>query len=95
MVLESSISSSTAIVATDTSIKNNVATSISYMHFHNRPIAKTVHHVVYVTSTEVELFAIRYSINQASNFDSISKIIVITDSIYAARKIFDPSIYSY
>ena len=95
MVLESSSSPSTAIIASDVSIKNNVATSISHMHVYNRPITKTIHHVVHVTNTEAELFAIRCSINQALNFDNMSKIIVITNSIHAARKIFEPSVYSY
>jgi len=89
MVIESSSSPSTTIVVTDASIKNEVATSISHTHTHNNPITKTVHHVVHITSTKAELFAIRYGINQASNQDSISKIIVITDSIHAAKKIFD------
>ena len=54
-----------------------------------------IHHAVFVTSTEAELFAIRYGINQAMNFNNIAKIIVVTDSIHAARKIFDLSVYSY
>ena len=53
-----------------------------------------IHHVVYVTSTEAELFVIRYSINQALNLDNVSKVIVITDSIYVARKIFELSVHS-
>ena len=40
-------------------------------------------------STEVKLFAIRCSINQAYIKENISKIIIITDSIHAAKKIFD------
>jgi len=95
VVLESLTLPSTAIIASDASIKNNIAISILHMHIHNRPITKTVHHMIYVTSTEVELFAIRCSINQASNIDSISKIVVITDSIHVARKIFDPFIHPY
>jgi len=44
-------------------------------------------------STEAELFTIRYGINQATNPTGISKIIVVTDSIHAVRKIFYPSSY--
>jgi len=95
MVIELSSSPSTAIVVTDASIKNDIATSISYMHTHNRPIAKTVHHTVHVISTEAKLFAIRCSINQASNHNNISKIIIATDSIYEAKRIFDPSSHSF
>ena len=65
------------------------------MHTYNRPIIKMIHHAVHVTSTEAELFAIRCGINQALNLDNVSKVIVIMDSIHAARKIFEPSIYSY
>ena len=54
-----------------------------------------IYYTVHVTSTEVELFAIRCGINQATNFDNMSKIIVITNSIYAARKFFELSVYSY
>jgi len=95
MILESSSSSSTAIIASDASIKNNVAISILYTHMYNRPIIKMIHHTVHVTSTEAELFAIRCSINQASNFDNMSKIIVVTNSIHVARKIFKLFVYPY
>jgi len=43
----------------------------------------------------MELFAIRCGINQATNHNVISKIIVITDSIHTARKIFDPSSHPF
>jgi len=59
MVIESSSFPSTAIIVTDTSIKNDIAISISHTHTHDKPIAKTVHHAVHITSTEAELFAIR------------------------------------
>jgi len=95
MIIELSSSPSTAIVVTDASIKNDIATSISHMHTHNKPIAKTVHHTVHVTSTEAKLFAIRCSINQASNCNNISKIIIATDSIYEAKRIFDLSSHSF
>jgi len=90
MVIESSLSQSTAIITTDASIKNNIATSISHMHISNQPLTKTIHHTAFVTSVEAELFAIRCGINQASAKKSISKIIVITNSIHVTKKIFDP-----
>jgi len=95
MVIESSNSPSTAIIITDASIKNDIATFISHMHTFNSPLIKTLHHAVFVTSTEAELFAIRCGINQASNQEDISKIIVITDSIHIAKKIFDLLLYLY
>ena len=73
-----------ALVVTDASIKNNVATSISYIHVHDKPLIKTIHHMVNITTTEAKLFAIRYSISQAMNIKNISKIIVITDSLHTA-----------
>jgi len=91
MVIESSSSPSTAITVTNASIKNNVATSILHTHIPNRPLSRTIHHSAFVTSTEAELFVIRCGINQASLVDNISKIIIVTDSIHVARKIFDPS----
>ena len=50
---------------------------------------KMVHHTAFVTSTEAELFAIRCSINQVYSIENIFKIIIVTDSIHTARKIFD------
>jgi len=77
------------LVITDANIKNNMAISMAHIHIYNRPVFKTLHHTVNVNSMEAELFAIRCSINQATNSIEISKIIVITDSIHTAKKIFD------
>ena len=92
MVLESSL---VPIIATNASIKNNVATFITHIYIHNMPLIKTIHHAVNVTSMEVELFTIRCSINQLMHIDNISKIIVIMDSIHAVKRIFDLSVYSF
>ena len=77
------------------SIKNDIATLISHIHICDQPLVKTVHHVAFVTSTEAELFAIRYGINQACNKENISKVIIITDSIYVAKKIFNTKSHPY
>ena len=95
MVLESSSSTSTAIVVLDASIKNDIATSISHMHIANHLLIKTLHHAAFVTTTEAELFIIRYSINQACSNENVSKIIIITNSIYVAKKIFNTVLHSY
>ena len=95
MVLQLSSSLSMAIVVMNTSIKNDFATSISHIHFINHPLTKMVHHAALITSTEVELFAIRCSINQACNKENVSKIIIITDFIHTARKIFDSKSHPY
>jgi len=95
IAIKSSNSSSSALVITDASIKNNIATSISCVHIHNRPITKTLHYTVNITSIEAELFAIRYNINQATNSIGISKTIVVTDAIHATRKDFDSSSHPF
>ena len=77
-------------MVTNASVKNNVAFSIAHVHVHNKPIIKMLHHAVNVTSMEAEFFTIRCSINQAVHLQDISKIIVVTNSIYVARKIFNP-----
>ena len=95
MVIKSSSSPSTAITAMDASIKNNVTMSIPHTHIPNRLLSRTIHYSAFVTSTKVELFTIRCGINQALLVDNISKIIVVTDSIYVAKKIFDPLSHPY
>jgi len=95
MVLQASSSPHTALVITDASIKNDIATSVSHIHSMNSPLTKTVHHASFVSSTEAELFAIRCGINQACSKENVLKIIVITDSIHAAKKIFDSDSHPY
>ena len=63
ITLESFLDSTVALVVFNATIKNNVATSISHIHIHNKLVIKTLYHIVNVTTTEAELFAIRYSIN--------------------------------
>ena len=50
---------------------------------------------MFVTSLEAELFAIRCGINQACNKEEVSKIIIITNSIHAAKNIFSSSSHPY
>ena len=47
-MISSSLDSSHALVVTDTSIKNNVAISITHIHVHNKAVTKTIHHTVNV-----------------------------------------------
>jgi len=88
MVLCNSSLSHSALVIMDASIKNDISMSISHIHSANHPLTKTVHHALFMTSTEAELFVIRCGINQACSIDYVSKIIVVTDSIHTAKKIF-------
>ena len=95
MVLHLSSDSKAALVVTDASIRNDIATSISHIHSYNRPLVKTVHHASFITTTEAELFAIRCGINQACGIPNVSRIVVVTDSIHSARKIFDNESHPY
>ena len=95
MVLHCSSEPNTALVITDASIKNNIATSILYIHSANRPLIKTVHHASFVTSMEAELFAIRCGINQSCSINNVSKIVIVTNSIHVAKKIFNCGSHPY
>jgi len=95
LAIESSSIPSHALIITDASIKNNIATSILHTHIDNKPITKTLHHAVNIMSTEAKLFVIRCGINQATNSNNVSKIIIVTDSIYAAKKIFDLTFHPF
>ena len=95
MVLHCSSEPHTALMITYVSIKNDIATSISHIHSANRLLIKTVHHASFVTSMEAELFAIRCSINQACSINNVSKIVIVTDSIHTAKKIFNCGSHPY
>ena len=83
------------IVVADTSIKNHVATSILHIHSYNKPVIKTLHRAITITTTEAKLFAIRCGINQAVTNQDVNYIVVITDSLHATKKMFDSSIHPY
>jgi len=93
LAVDSSTFSCNALVITDISVKNNVALSIAHIHVFNKPVVKTLHHAVNITAQEAEFFTIRCGINHAVLSHDTSRIIVITDSIHVAKKIFDPSLY--
>ena len=61
---------------------------------YNKLIIKT-NYVINITFTKVELFAIHCSINQSVGFLQIKKIIIITDSLHAAKSIFDSLMHLY
>ena len=52
-----------SIIISNTSIRNNVATSILHTYSHNKLVIKTIHHMVNITTTEAKLFTIRCDIN--------------------------------
>ena len=92
---DASLNTNLIIVISDTSIRNNVATSIAHIYSYSNIVKKTLHYAVDVTLTEAELFAIRYRINQAIQVLNIFYIVVITDAIHAVLHIFDSTIYPY
>jgi len=53
-----------------------------------------IYYTINITFTEVELFTIKYSINQAVQVQDTIHII-ITDTIHSARRIFDFLSHSY
>jgi len=83
------------IVISDASIKNQVATLIAHIHIYDNPVIKTHHHTVNIMSTKTELFAIRCSINQATQLANINCIVIIMDSLHAAKQIFDALVHPY
>jgi len=95
IALQASSSSSSTIIVSDASIKNHVATSISHIYSFSKPVIKTIHRAINVTTTEAELFAIWCGINQAVTNFNTNYIVVITDSLHTARRIFDSSVYPY
>jgi len=86
---------STVVVVSDTNIKNNIATLITHIHLFNSLLKKTLHYVINITTTEAKLFAIRYGINQAIQIPGISCIIIITNTLHVAQRIFNSTIHLY
>jgi len=48
-----------------------------------------------ISPTEAGLFAIRCGISQAIHINNITNIVVVTDAILAAQKIFDTSCHPF
>lgn len=94
LIFNVSIEPSIFIIVLDASIKNNVATSITYIYSFNNLLKKILHHTN-ITLTEAELFVLRCGINQAVQMLDFSQIIVITDALHVAQKIFNIMIYPY
>jgi len=95
IVISISINPKMAVIISNVSIKNQVTTSIAHVHTHDSPVIKTIYHAINITSTKAELFAIRCKLNQAIWLTNIEHIIIITDSIHTAKKIFDLFIHLY
>ena len=95
IALRVSSNPSSTIVVSNTSIKNHVTISISHIYFYNKPVIKTEHRAINITTTEAELFAIQCRINQAVANSDVNHIVVITDFLHAAKRIFNSSVHPY
>ena len=81
-MLNTSPDPSTVIIVSNVSIKNNITISIAHIHLFNSLLKKTLHHTSNVTTMEVELFTIRFKINQAIQIPGTSHIMIITDALH-------------
>ena len=86
---------SLTIIVSDASIMNHIATSISHIHSYNKPVVKTMHRAINVTTTEAKLFTIHCGINQAVANSDVNHIVVITNFLHAAKRIFDSLVHLY
>jgi len=59
----SSNNHNTILIISDVSVQNNITILVLHIWREHEIITKTIHHAINVTSTEAELFAIRYSIS--------------------------------
>jgi len=82
-------------MTTDASVKNNIATSVTHIQKEQALITKAIYHAMNISPTEAGLFAIRCGISQAIHINNITNIVVVTDAILAAQKIFDTSCHPF
>ena len=76
-------------------VQNNIATSVLHIRREHEIIKKTIYHVINDIFTEAELFTMRCGISQASQIQDITYIIVTTNAILAAKRIFDVFLHLY
>ena len=85
----------TVLVISDASIKNNIATSISYICNSWNIFSKKIYYTMNITISEAEFFSIRCGINQAVQIPNAEHIIIITDTIPTVRHIFNLSFHPF
>jgi len=83
------------LIISNASVKNNVAISILHIYRGQEIIAKLVYYAINITFTKAELFVIRWGINYIIYLQNIEYIVVIIDTISAAKWIFDTSMHLY
>ena len=89
------MSPSKLCIIADGGVKKDATTAITHIWQSNSITKHISLHATKVTSTEAEIMAIRLGLNHAIYHEHIENITVITDSIHAARKIFDSSNHPY
>ena len=72
----SSINQNTISTISDVTVKNNITTLVLYIQRGHEIVTKTIHHIMNISSTEAELFAIRCDISQATQMQDIIHIVV-------------------
>jgi len=82
LIFNMSLELHSIVIILDASIKNNIVISITYVYLVNNPLKKTLHHIIDIMSLEVELFVLKYRINQATQIPGSSHIIIIMDVLY-------------
>ena len=89
------INQNTILIIINASVKNNIVTSVSHIYRRQKVIYKSIHHAINITVIKAELFAIKYRINYVVQLQDVACIIIVTDIILAAKRIFNSSIHSY
>jgi len=85
----------TLFIIIDTSVKNNIVMSVTHIQKEQALITKAIYHTMNILPTEVKLLTIKYGISQAVHINDIINIVVVTDAILAAQKIFDTSYHPF
>jgi len=87
---------STLVVATDASVippRNMQAVSVAHFWRLGEQMSLSKALAGRATALDVELFAIRLGVVKATSFD-VKHIVIITDSLTAARRAVDTSVHS-
>jgi len=95
LLFNSFLNPNMVIIIADTSIRNNIATSVSYIFSWYGNLSKIIYHAFNITLTEAKLIAIRCGINRPIQVSNVNKIIVIMDTIHATKCIFNSSVHLY
>ena len=82
-------------IISDTSVKNNIVISVSYIQRKHNIIRKTVYYAMNILSTEAKLFIIRCGISQATQIQGVKQIVIIIDAILVVKRILNTSHYLY